>query len=485
MELQHALAIEIGLSELDEENIPEIGDILAACAGLVTLDNESGIVRLVHYTTQEYLERKRGSFFPLAEHELSTLSVTYLLFDAFTTGICKSDDVFEERLQSYPFYSYAVRYWGDHVRLSGELHPDVLRFLEEEPANLEASVQALKAIRHPIWKDWSQRFPNTMSGLHLAAHFGIQEAVSYFLQRGYPVDICHNGGWTALQIAIQLGHLNIAHLLLASGANPNKNYQDDSTLLSTAAENGHEAIVRLLINRGVDINAPCGWHGSALIAACDKGQAKSVEILLNNNVNINVENEMYGSALTAAAMAGHWGLMTLLLDKGAQPDHQENDVPTALQVAASQGQEDVVRILLDHHADANRLGANGSALAVASISGRQQIVQMLLDSGANVNAEHEPYGTALIAAAWKGNANIVKKLLDNGANVNGCGRLHGTALHAAASIGSAQIVQMLLDRGADATTRAGFFKTAYRAATMKGHPEVASLLRSQGHQIRV
>jgi hypothetical protein len=57
LELQHALAIVVGESELDEDNLPEIEDMVSACAGLVTIDKESDIIRLIHYTTQEYFER--------------------------------------------------------------------------------------------------------------------------------------------------------------------------------------------------------------------------------------------------------------------------------------------------------------------------------------------------------------------------------------------------------------------------------------------
>jgi hypothetical protein len=55
LELQHALAVERGDSEFDKENLPEIEDIVSVCAGLVTVDEESDIIRLVHYTIQEYL----------------------------------------------------------------------------------------------------------------------------------------------------------------------------------------------------------------------------------------------------------------------------------------------------------------------------------------------------------------------------------------------------------------------------------------------
>ncbi|KAJ5800625.1 uncharacterized protein N7518_002693 [Penicillium psychrosexuale] len=515
LELQHALAIEEGESMVDEENMPEVEDILAVCAGLVTVENESGIIRLVHYTTQEYLERKKDLLFPSAENDISTLCVTYISFDTFGSGVCESDAAFEKRLQSHPFYFYAVRHWGDHVRATKDLHPDVIKFLKNQ-SKVEASEQALHVRRHSIPKDWSQNFPREKTGLHLAADRGIEEAVSYFLQHRHSVDVRHNGGWTALQYAISRDHLNVVKLLLSCGADANGTGQDNFTSpLSLAAQYGQEDIVRLLLERGVDIDGQTGWYQTALIAACDKGYLNIVETLLNNNANINAESEIHGTPLAAASEAGHWKIVTFLLEKGATPSSQGNEGETALASAALQGQEDIVQILLDHHADVNQregtaliaacrsgheqvvriLLANGadpnagngghsSALVAASMNGNQQIVHMLLENGANINAESY-LGPALVAAAKTGNGHIVKVLLENGAEIHGRGKVQGCALHAAASRGDSQIVQMLLDRGADSTIRAGVYKTPLRAALIGGHQEVAALLKRQGQQLRV
>ncbi|CAI7596968.1 unnamed protein product [Penicillium viridicatum] len=482
LELQHALAIEEGESTIDEENLPEVEDVLAVCSGLVTIEKESGIIRLVHYTTQEYLERKKDLLFPGAENVISRLCVTYLLFDTFGSGICESDEAFEERLQSYPFYSYVVWHWDHHVKLTETLHPGVIDFLKNQ-TKVDASEQVIHVRRHSIPKNWSQSFPRQRAGLHIAAYRGIEEAVSYFLQHRYPVDICYNGGWTALGHAISGGHLGITKLLLSYGADPNGTSQD--TPLSSAAQYGREAITRLLLEWGADVDTRCGWHGSALVAACDEGQLKISEILLNSKANINFESELCGSPLEAAANAGHWKLVTFLLEKGADPNSQGDGIDTALQSAAFQGQEDIVQLLLNHHADVNRqAGRHGNALRAASMNGNQKIVQMLLDSGANINAEND-VGTALIAAVANGQCHMAKMLLDNGADIHGRGRLHGTALHAAASFGNSQMVQMLLDRGADSTICAGTYKTPLRAAIMRGHHDIASLLRSQGQHSRV
>jgi hypothetical protein len=53
------------------------------CAGLVTVDEESNIIRLVHYTTQECFERTQNDWFPNAETDVTIICVTYLSFRVF------------------------------------------------------------------------------------------------------------------------------------------------------------------------------------------------------------------------------------------------------------------------------------------------------------------------------------------------------------------------------------------------------------------
>ena len=87
-ELKHALAVEPEELQLDEENLCRVEDMVLVCAGLVTVDEKSSIVRLVHYTTQEYFNQTQGKWFPNAEANITTICVLYLLFDKFESGIC-------------------------------------------------------------------------------------------------------------------------------------------------------------------------------------------------------------------------------------------------------------------------------------------------------------------------------------------------------------------------------------------------------------
>src|SRR5690242_16367648 len=77
-ELQHALAVEPNEPGLDKENLPQIEDMVSVCAGLVTIDEESNIIRLVHYTTQEYFKRRQSHWFPNSETDITKICVTYL-----------------------------------------------------------------------------------------------------------------------------------------------------------------------------------------------------------------------------------------------------------------------------------------------------------------------------------------------------------------------------------------------------------------------
>jgi len=117
-ELQHAIAIEVNNDELDRENITDIELLVSVCTGLVIVDEESDIVRLVHYTTQEYFGRTWERWFPNAHTDITEKCATYLSFKVFKTGFSRTKGDFEKRLQSNVLYDYAARNWGYHARIS-------------------------------------------------------------------------------------------------------------------------------------------------------------------------------------------------------------------------------------------------------------------------------------------------------------------------------------------------------------------------------
>jgi hypothetical protein len=96
------------------------------------------------------------------------------------SGFSQTDDEFEERLQSNQFYDYATHNWGHHACDVVHLCQEAIEFLECKP-KVEASSQALMSDSDQLYSGpttSSQAVPKQMTGLHLAAYFGIDDAVN-------------------------------------------------------------------------------------------------------------------------------------------------------------------------------------------------------------------------------------------------------------------------------------------------------------------
>jgi hypothetical protein len=87
-------------------------DILDVCAGLVVIENESQVIRIVHFTAQEFFRRSPGSLFPDADTQISKTCLAYLSFDVFRESLCISPEEIEARPQLFPFLNYAAHHWG-------------------------------------------------------------------------------------------------------------------------------------------------------------------------------------------------------------------------------------------------------------------------------------------------------------------------------------------------------------------------------------
>ena len=356
VELQHAIAVEPGKSEFDKKRQPDIEDIVSVCAGLVTVDEESNIIRLVHYTTQEYFERTQNYWFPNTEADISIICVTYLSFDVFKRSFCQTDEEFEERLRSNQFFEYATRNWGHHARkaspLSQVLNQAIVDFLNSE-AKVNASSQGLLAVkRHFSHLNYSQDVPRRMTGLHLTAYFGVKAVVELLLETG-KVDVNSKDTWglTPLWWTAQNGHEAVVKLLLETGK-----VDVDSkdiwglTPLWWAAQNGHEAVVKLLLKTGkVNVELKDRDSQTPLLSAAQNGHEAVVKLLLEKgNVNVNSKNSWGQTPLWWAAWNRHEAVVKLLLDTGkVNVDLRDGLGQTPLSIAAWNGYEAVVKLLLE------------------------------------------------------------------------------------------------------------------------------------------
>lgn len=129
------LTLNLVQKSFDEDAVCAEDDLVSVCAGLVTVDQESRIIHLVHHTTQDYFERARSKMFPTMQIEITETCFTYLGFDdleseKYTHGEERIE--LSDKLRSdYPFLDYAGKYWGHHARGAPEdvLGDKILRFL--------------------------------------------------------------------------------------------------------------------------------------------------------------------------------------------------------------------------------------------------------------------------------------------------------------------------------------------------------------------
>jgi ankyrin repeat protein len=352
-ELQYALAIKVGQAEFDEGNKPDIEDVVSVCAGLVTIDEESGIIRLVHYTTQEYFERRQKQWFPTADFDITAICVTYLSFTVFGSGSCLTDSSFEERLQRNPLYDYAAHYWGRHACQIRSPHSKIVDFLQHE-MNVEAATQAMLVRKLQSWQsDYSQDFPRQITGLHLSAYFGITEVAAILLDCVDP-NLKDTNDQTPLSWAAEKGHEGVVKLLLDTGK-VDVDSKDDTVYSQTpllwAARNGHEGVVKLLLDTGkvdVDLKDDTMYSRTPLLWAAANGHEGVVKLLLNTGkVDVDSKDTKYSQTpLLWAAENRHKGVVKLLLNTGkVNVDSKDENDQTPLLWAAKNGHEGVVRLL--------------------------------------------------------------------------------------------------------------------------------------------
>jgi len=487
LELRHALAVEISASELDENNLPEIEDMVSVCAGLVTVDKESDIIRLIHYTTQEYFQRTWTSWFPNAERDIGMTCVTYLSFNSFKTGYCPKDK-FQERLRENALYGYAARNWAYHARASLlESEQLILNFLESEP-KVSSSFQAVVPLAGPYhYNSGLEKRSGVIRGVHLAAYFGLTETIRILLKNGHDKDSRDNYyGQTPLSWAASEGHEGVVKLLLEEEVDADSKDDDGQTPLLLAAGNGQEAVVKQLLTvDGVDVNSKDNNSQTAMLLAAEKGHEVVVKQLLAvDGVDVNSKDDNGRTALLWAAGNGHKVVVKQLLAvDGVDINSKDNEYSqTALSWAARDGNEAVVKQLLAvDGVDVNSKDDNGrTALLWAGGNGHKAVVKQLLAvDGVDVNSKDNVFGrTVLSWEARNGNEAEVKQLLAvDGVDVNSKDNNSQTAISLAAENGHEVVVKHLLAiDGVDVNSKDNSDRTALSWAAWNGHKVVVKQL---------
>ncbi|KAJ5160570.1 uncharacterized protein N7482_007574 [Penicillium canariense] len=491
-ELQHALGTRSGDKTLNKKFLPAIEIMDSLCAGLVVLDRESGTIRLVHYTTKEYLAETH--VLHDAEVEITKTSLTYLSFDEFSSGRCSNKEDFGIRLQIFPLFHYCAENWGFHasaaLKFSAEIKSVIHTFLDKTE-NISAASQAMmyRSFRNLEGSHWLSVLPRRLTKVHLAAHFGLTDILEIYLDSNDDMDSKESRGMSPLAYAAHGGWFNAAKTLLDSRrVDPNATDRYRWTPLLLALSAGHERIVELLYSHGACLDIEDMWGYSPLCHAARIGHIELMRFCLNNGAEINSrcspKTGDEGTPLMLARCSGNNNAVLFLLEKGANPDYPNEHGTTPLSAAAREGDEEVAKLLLEWGAAANPIQNLGTTpLFHAVWGGHDKIVKLLLVANGNTGVGQVMMDGLLRTASGVGQIKTLQHLLEYGAELNPQDQHSETALLAAAREGHEESVRYLLQSGADPTRRNKSGENALLVATKHNHVSVVNLLLEAGIEV--
>ncbi|GLA79846.1 hypothetical protein AtubIFM56815_000650 [Aspergillus tubingensis] len=279
-ELQHALAIQTGSQSVDTEDVVDAILIVSVCAGFVSVDMESEVVCLAHHTAQGFINNRLEEWFPNAHRRIAETCVTYLSCDWNMSQDAATI------VSQHPFYLYAAQYWDYHSRLdpvSDELLLPLL--MSKEKVALYAQYMRLLDSRS---FDVKLEKPHDITGLHLAAYFGLINIAKELVRNGGNLNAKDSWGRNVFAWAAEYGrkqffecfydHVRLWHQKDKFGVTP----------LQLALLNSHTDVAKILENRHVGpeqekITTP----EDELMCEVPMGNQDSVEALLCQGVSPN------------------------------------------------------------------------------------------------------------------------------------------------------------------------------------------------------
>ena len=477
-EVQHALAIEPGTSSFDEDNLGDVNEIICFCAGLVTVDEETQIIRLVHYTTQEYFKHNGDRILASAQQNIAISCLTYLLYETFEDGwVYESEmenlphwSIFsnlyfrEARAQKNPLLEYAARYWATHVSVCEQRNvKELMMVLIQDNRKVSSASQVMLLVdgKDVLLDDIARTDSRSpLSAMHVIAYLGYETLISELLDHGFEADGQDSTHRTPLCWAAMQGHQAVVSLLLSQSHVNVNNYGHfdngfkhvpSTTPQNKAALYGRYKVVKPLIRReDMNVNLPDEYGRSPLSYAADLGNSTVAELLLTRrDIEVNSKNQYGDTSFSLAAIGGRRSTVKEpLKHNNIRVNSVNQRWQSPLAMAASRGHKNVVEALLGHpKIDVNTTDQQGKTPLMRAVRmGHKAVVELLLSHiDVELNVKSVSGKTALYKAVQYGHVSIVELLLGCvDIDVNCKDKYGFTSLHEAAKTGDEAIVAMLL-----------------------------------------
>ncbi|KAH6907848.1 ankyrin repeat-containing domain protein [Coprinopsis sp. MPI-PUGE-AT-0042] len=348
-EMRHVVAACPETSRFDRSRLVDEATLMSLCRGLVNVEEETKVVRFVHYTAKDVVKLLISESSP-HPHSIPALFCMALLTQCgFQQATGSHGGSFETSLKTATLLAYAYEAWSLHARASLD---DAFT-----AGQLASFIQGCRAF--PIRFGIFNREFELLEPLHIAAYFDLPISFagsSNLRNPNHPTGATRR---TPLILAILRNSLSAARELLLL----------PRTLANATDRLGFTPLMWVfqlaLVDQDYEPNVNQGM----------------VSLLLAHpEINVNALNQSGRSALMTASILDAEEAVTLLL---AHPKIQPNQVNskgcTALMFASHHGSRRVVRVLVaDPRVKVNQTANDGaSALDMAKKEGRMDIVELL------------------------------------------------------------------------------------------------------------
>lgn len=175
-----------------------------------------------------------------------------------------------------------------------------------------------------------------------AAENGDADTVAIALRAGAPIESRDSRGRTPLLLASAADQVAVARLLVALGADPNtQDDQQDSAWLVTGVT-GSVSMLEALLPAHPDLMLRNRFGGVSVIPASERGHVDYVRRVVSTGIDVNHVNDLGWTAMLEAIVLGdgstpYQQIVGILLDAGADPTIADSGGVTPLQHAQNSG----------------------------------------------------------------------------------------------------------------------------------------------------
>ncbi len=319
--------------------------------------------------------------------------------------------------------------------------------------------------------------------LHVAIIIGNVEAARLLLDRGADPNLGDNENSNALHLAACGESREILDLILSRGVDINSKDDNGMTAVLFAGSRGRFELVRYLASKGGKLDDRTTQGSSLVHFACYRGDVAALKELVSNGASLAAGCDQFGNTpLVAAAMRGRTEMAAYLLDNGADPNETSHNGQSPLAVSMIAGSSDLIELLLARGADAKGVDPFGNnALHRLAYRGSAELARLLVEKGCEIDLVNNEGLTPLLIAAERGNPDLTRYLISAGAKMDALdGNFGATALHLAAAKGYGDVAELLIEKGASLNVEDRFGNTPLHYAARHGNASVARAIKAKG-----